>query len=178
VLEANTKRADQHVVLEDLRRATKVLVRTLADLLGGLEPPFDKLSETLLEPKGLCALALQNLPEARRARADDRVLIRIVKRHPELTLQGDQFCMSPDSRLAASSDTANRTDAYSEAWGRRLLAEWTRRPTPSPRTTTACAAAVPLGDECDLVQAPAWALRGPRPFDAVSQGVPLAFYGR
>ena len=34
VLESNAKRADEHVVLDDLRRATKVIARTLADLLG------------------------------------------------------------------------------------------------------------------------------------------------
>jgi acetylornithine deacetylase/succinyl-diaminopimelate desuccinylase-like protein len=34
VLESNAKRADEHVVLEDLRRATKVIARTLFDLLG------------------------------------------------------------------------------------------------------------------------------------------------
>ena len=34
VLESNAKRADEHVVLEDLRRATKVVARTLLDLLG------------------------------------------------------------------------------------------------------------------------------------------------
>ena len=33
VLESNAKRADEHIVLEDLRRATKVLARTLLDLL-------------------------------------------------------------------------------------------------------------------------------------------------
>jgi acetylornithine deacetylase/succinyl-diaminopimelate desuccinylase family protein len=33
VLESNAKRADEHVALEDLRRATKVVARTLADLL-------------------------------------------------------------------------------------------------------------------------------------------------
>jgi acetylornithine deacetylase/succinyl-diaminopimelate desuccinylase-like protein len=33
VLESNAKRADEHLVLEDLRRATKVVARTLADLL-------------------------------------------------------------------------------------------------------------------------------------------------
>ena len=33
VLESNAKRADEHVVLEDLRRATKVVARTLFDLL-------------------------------------------------------------------------------------------------------------------------------------------------
>jgi acetylornithine deacetylase/succinyl-diaminopimelate desuccinylase-like protein len=33
VLESNAKRADEHVVLEDLRRATKVVARTLLDLL-------------------------------------------------------------------------------------------------------------------------------------------------
>jgi acetylornithine deacetylase/succinyl-diaminopimelate desuccinylase-like protein len=37
VLESNAKRADEHVVLEDLRRATKVVARTLADLLGAGE---------------------------------------------------------------------------------------------------------------------------------------------
>jgi acetylornithine deacetylase/succinyl-diaminopimelate desuccinylase-like protein len=40
VLESNAKRADEHVVLEDLRRATKVVARTLLDLLGaGSERP-------------------------------------------------------------------------------------------------------------------------------------------
>ena len=34
VFESNAKRADEHVVLEDLRRATKVVARTLLDLLG------------------------------------------------------------------------------------------------------------------------------------------------
>jgi len=34
VLESNAKRADEHLVLEDLRRATKVIARTLLDLLG------------------------------------------------------------------------------------------------------------------------------------------------
>jgi acetylornithine deacetylase/succinyl-diaminopimelate desuccinylase-like protein len=34
VLESNAKRADEHLVLEDLRRATKVVARTLAQLLG------------------------------------------------------------------------------------------------------------------------------------------------
>ena len=33
VLESNAKRADEHIVLEDLRRATKVVARTLYDLL-------------------------------------------------------------------------------------------------------------------------------------------------
>ncbi|MDH5539786.1 MAG: ArgE/DapE family deacylase [Rhizobacter sp.] len=33
VLESNAKRADEHIQLEDLRRATKVVARTLADLL-------------------------------------------------------------------------------------------------------------------------------------------------
>ena len=33
VFESNAKRADEHLVLEDLRRATKVVARTLADLL-------------------------------------------------------------------------------------------------------------------------------------------------
>lgn len=32
--ESNAKRADEHIELEDLRRATKVIARTLADLLG------------------------------------------------------------------------------------------------------------------------------------------------
>ncbi len=35
VLESNAKRADEHIVLEDLRRATKVVARTLFDLLKG-----------------------------------------------------------------------------------------------------------------------------------------------
>ncbi len=34
VLESNAKRADEHLVLEDLRRATKVIARTLLELLG------------------------------------------------------------------------------------------------------------------------------------------------
>ncbi len=34
VLESNAKRADEHLVLEDLRRATKVVARALYDLLG------------------------------------------------------------------------------------------------------------------------------------------------
>jgi succinyl-diaminopimelate desuccinylase len=34
VLESNAKRADEHVALEDLRRATKVVARTLHDLLA------------------------------------------------------------------------------------------------------------------------------------------------
>jgi acetylornithine deacetylase/succinyl-diaminopimelate desuccinylase-like protein len=34
VLESNAKRADEHLVLDDLRRATKVVARTLADLLA------------------------------------------------------------------------------------------------------------------------------------------------
>jgi succinyl-diaminopimelate desuccinylase len=34
VLESNAKRADEHLVLEDLRRATKVVARTLHDLLS------------------------------------------------------------------------------------------------------------------------------------------------
>ena len=34
VLESNAKRADEHIVLDDLRRATKVVARTLYDLLG------------------------------------------------------------------------------------------------------------------------------------------------
>jgi len=32
-LESNAKRADEHIVLEDLRRATKVVARSLLDLL-------------------------------------------------------------------------------------------------------------------------------------------------
>ncbi|MBI5719972.1 MAG: M20/M25/M40 family metallo-hydrolase [Burkholderiales bacterium] len=38
VLESNAKRADEHLVLEDLRRATKVVARTLLDLLQPLSP--------------------------------------------------------------------------------------------------------------------------------------------
>jgi succinyl-diaminopimelate desuccinylase len=34
VLESNAKRADEHIVLEDLRKATKVVARTLLDLLA------------------------------------------------------------------------------------------------------------------------------------------------
>jgi succinyl-diaminopimelate desuccinylase len=36
VLESNAKRADEHVHLDDLRRATKVIARTLLDLLGSV----------------------------------------------------------------------------------------------------------------------------------------------
>ena len=35
VLESNAKRADEHVLLTDLERATRVVARTLADLLAG-----------------------------------------------------------------------------------------------------------------------------------------------
>jgi acetylornithine deacetylase/succinyl-diaminopimelate desuccinylase family protein len=35
VLESNAKRADEHIVLEDLRKATKVVARALGDLLDG-----------------------------------------------------------------------------------------------------------------------------------------------
>ncbi|NUZ06921.1 M20/M25/M40 family metallo-hydrolase [Piscinibacter koreensis] len=35
VLESNAKRADEHLVLDDLRGATKVIARTLYELLGG-----------------------------------------------------------------------------------------------------------------------------------------------
>ncbi len=35
VFESHAKRADEHLVLEDLRRATQVVARTLADLLAG-----------------------------------------------------------------------------------------------------------------------------------------------
>ena len=34
VLESNAKRADEHLVLADLQRATAVIARTLADLLA------------------------------------------------------------------------------------------------------------------------------------------------
>ena len=34
VLESHAKRADERLVLEDLRRATKVIARTLVDLLA------------------------------------------------------------------------------------------------------------------------------------------------
>ena len=34
VLESNAKRADEHIELDDLRRATKVVARALADLLS------------------------------------------------------------------------------------------------------------------------------------------------
>jgi succinyl-diaminopimelate desuccinylase len=33
VLESNAKRADEHLQLDDLKRATKVIARTLFDLL-------------------------------------------------------------------------------------------------------------------------------------------------
>ena len=34
VRESNAKRADEHLVLDDLRRATKVVARTLLEMLG------------------------------------------------------------------------------------------------------------------------------------------------
>ena len=34
VLESNAKRADEHLVLDDLKRATKVIARSVADLLA------------------------------------------------------------------------------------------------------------------------------------------------
>ena len=34
VLESHAKRADEHIDLEDLRRATKVIARSLSDLLS------------------------------------------------------------------------------------------------------------------------------------------------
>jgi acetylornithine deacetylase/succinyl-diaminopimelate desuccinylase-like protein len=34
VFESNAKRADEHLVLDDLRKATKVVARALVDLLG------------------------------------------------------------------------------------------------------------------------------------------------
>jgi len=37
VLESNAKRADEHLELDDLRGATKVVARTLRELLGGAE---------------------------------------------------------------------------------------------------------------------------------------------
>ena len=37
VLESNAKRADEHLALEDLRRATKVVARALHELLGGAD---------------------------------------------------------------------------------------------------------------------------------------------
>ena len=38
VFESNAKRADEHLVLEDLRGATKVVARTLLDLLAAPAP--------------------------------------------------------------------------------------------------------------------------------------------
>jgi acetylornithine deacetylase/succinyl-diaminopimelate desuccinylase-like protein len=38
VLESNAKRADEHLVLADLRGATKVVARTLLDLLRASAP--------------------------------------------------------------------------------------------------------------------------------------------
>jgi succinyl-diaminopimelate desuccinylase len=38
VLESNAKRGEEHLVLEDLRRATKVVARTLFDLLSPAAP--------------------------------------------------------------------------------------------------------------------------------------------
>ena len=38
VLESNAKRADEHLELDDLRKATKVVARTLRELLGGARP--------------------------------------------------------------------------------------------------------------------------------------------
>lgn len=44
VLESHAKRADERLELEDLRRATKVIARACADLLGGIESPAEALS--------------------------------------------------------------------------------------------------------------------------------------
>ena len=46
VLESNAKRADEHLDLEDLRRATKVVARSLFDLLAGDRQPSDASQET------------------------------------------------------------------------------------------------------------------------------------
>jgi succinyl-diaminopimelate desuccinylase len=46
VLESNAKRADEHLNLEDLRRATKVIARSLFDLLAGDRPASDATQET------------------------------------------------------------------------------------------------------------------------------------
>jgi acetylornithine deacetylase/succinyl-diaminopimelate desuccinylase-like protein len=35
VLESNARRADEHLLVEDLRKATKVVARTLFDILSG-----------------------------------------------------------------------------------------------------------------------------------------------
>jgi succinyl-diaminopimelate desuccinylase len=37
VRESHAKRADEHLVLDDLRSATQVVARTLADLLGAAD---------------------------------------------------------------------------------------------------------------------------------------------
>jgi hypothetical protein len=44
VLESNAKRADEHLVLADLRRATKVVARSLADL-----PADNRTTEALVQ---------------------------------------------------------------------------------------------------------------------------------
>jgi succinyl-diaminopimelate desuccinylase len=46
VLESNAKRADERLALEDLRRATKVVARSLFDLLAGDRPASDASQET------------------------------------------------------------------------------------------------------------------------------------
>ena len=50
VLESNAKRADEHLVLEDLRRATKVVARTLLDLLARTCRTPRRLARTASRP--------------------------------------------------------------------------------------------------------------------------------
>ena len=49
VLESNAKRADERLELEDLRRATKVVARTLLDLLGSCHAGLDPASTAAMD---------------------------------------------------------------------------------------------------------------------------------
>ncbi len=42
MLESNAKRADEHLVLDDLRKATKVVARAVFELLGQPSDPIDQ----------------------------------------------------------------------------------------------------------------------------------------
>jgi hypothetical protein len=50
VLESNAKRADEHLELDDLRRATKVVARTLRELLRGRLAPLRALGDAAGRP--------------------------------------------------------------------------------------------------------------------------------
>jgi succinyl-diaminopimelate desuccinylase len=86
VLESNAKRSDERLELEDLRRATKVIARTLKDLLARQYAP----GETRFRRNGLhrrdspCSCFRQSLPPARAEFA-------LQERDERLDLAGHQF---------------------------------------------------------------------------------------